>query len=415
MKKLNKFMALGLVGAMAATTLAGCGGSSSAAATSTPTETSGSAAAESTATSAASAATETSGAAEATTSKDGNHVFMFKSVGNAFGVIMYEGFNSYMTQVGETAEEKSPAETTVAAQVQLIDEALTKGCKSISISTNGDTGFDEVFAKAQSQNVPIVSVDSAASADYRVTHNNQASSADIGAMQVRAAVMIVCGVDYDPSDSDMSKSVETALANYSGDPINIGVLSAGIDTPVQNGWIAEMEKELQKDIYSGKVNPELDKKYGDDEATKSTTQAQAFLSENKVDVIISPTTVGIAAAAEVMKSAGSDIKVTGLGLPSEMKPYMPASDSDNAMDFVCPFMMLWDVSHLGASTAAIQMAVQNDGYTGAAGEKVTMQAWGEYEEETFETTADEAGGTSVLTGIPYTFYKGNMADWADKL
>ena len=261
MKKLNKFMALGLVGAMAATTLAGCGGSSSAA-TSTPAETSGSAAAES-------AAPAASGAAEATASKGGNHVFMFKSVGNAFGVIMYEGFNSYMTQVGETAEEKSPAETTVAAQVQLIDEALTKGCKSISISTNGDTGFDEVFAKAQSQKVPIVSVDSAASADYRVTHNNQASTEDIGAMQVRAAVMIACGKDFDPADGDMTKGVEEALAGYTGDPINIGVLSAGIDTPVQNGWIAEMEKELAKDIYAGKVNPELDKKYGDDEATKS--------------------------------------------------------------------------------------------------------------------------------------------------
>ncbi|MEI3418775.1 MAG: substrate-binding domain-containing protein [Blautia sp.] len=371
MKKLNKFMALGLVGVMAATTLAGCGGSSSAAAPSTPAETSGSAAAES-------AAPAASGAAEATASKGGNHVFMFKSVGNAFGVIMYEGFNSYMTQVGETAEEKSPAETTVAAQVQLIDEALTKGCKSISISTNGDTGFDEVFAKAQSQKVPIVSVDSAASADYRVTHNNQASTEDIGAMQVRAAVMIACGKDFDPADGDMTKGVEEALAGYTGDPINIGVLSAGIDTPVQNGWIAEMEKELAKDIYAGKVNPELDKKYGDDEATKSTQQAQAFLSENKVDVIISPTTVGIAAAAEVMKSAGSDIKVTGLGLPSEMKPYMPTSDSDNALDFVCPYMMLWDVSHLGASTAAIQMAVQNDGYTGAAGEEVKMEAWGEY-------------------------------------
>lgn len=404
MKKLNKFMALGLVGAMAATTLAGCGGSSSAA-TSTPAETSGSAAP------AASAASE----AAATTSNGGNHVFMFKSVGNAFGIIMYEGFNSYMTQVGETAEEKSPAETTVAAQVQLIDEALTKGCKSISISTNGDTGFDEVFAKAQSQKVPIVSVDSAASADYRVTHNNQASTEDIGAMQVRAAVMIACGKDFDPADSDMTKGVEEALAGYTGDPINIGVLSAGIDTPVQNGWIAEMEKELAKDIYSGKVNPELDKKYGDDEATKSTQQAQAFLSENKVDVIISPTTVGIAAAAEVMKSAGSDIKVTGLGLPSEMKPYMPTSDSDNALDFVCPYMMLWDVSHLGASTAAIQMAVQNDGYTGAAGEEVKMEAWGEYTGETFKTEEDPAGGTSVLTGIPYTFYKGNMAEWADKL
>ena len=234
-------------------------------------------------------------------------------------------------------------------------------------------------------------------------------------MQVRAAVMIACGKDFDPADGDMTKGVEEALAGYTGDPINIGVLSAGIDTPVQNGWIAEMEKELAKDIYAGKVNPELDKKYGDDEATKSTQQAQAFLSENKVDVIISPTTVGIAAAAEVMKSAGSDIKVTGLGLPSEMKPYMPTSDSDNALDFVCPYMMLWDVSHLGASTAAIQMAVQNDGYTGAAGEEVKMDAWGEYTGETFKTEEDPAGGTSVLTGIPYTFYKGNMAEWADKL
>ena len=176
-----------------------------------------------------------------------------------------------------------------------------------------------------------------------------------------------------------------------------------------------MEKELAKDIYAGKVNPELDKKYGDDEFTKSTTQAQAFLNEGKVDVIISPTTVGIAAAAEVMKQANSDIKVTGLGLPSEMKPYMPTSDADDANSFICPFMLLWDVSHLGASTAAIQMAVQNDGFTGAAGETMTMQAWGEYGEETFTAEDDGNGGTTVLTGIPYTFYKGNMAEWADKL
>lgn len=410
MKKLNKFMALGLVAAMAGSTLAGCGGGSSSAADAPAS----SAAPASEAPASEAPASEAPASEAAATSAGGNHVFMFKSVGNAFGVIMYEGFSSYMQQVGEGCEEKSPAETTVAAQVQLIDEALTQGCKSISISTNGDTGYDEVFAKAQSQNVPIVSVDSAASADYRITHNNQASTADIGAMQVRAAVMIVAGVDFDPADADMTKGVETALANYTGDPINIGVLSAGIDTPVQNGWIAEMENELAKDIYAGKVNPELDKKYGDDEATKSTTQAQAFLNENKVDVIISPTTVGIAAAAEVMKQAGSDIKVTGLGLPSEMKPYMPTSDADDAMTFVCPFMLLWDVSHLGASTAAIQMAVANDGFTGAAGETVTMQAWGEYAEETFTAEAD-GDGTSVLTGIPYTFYKGNMAEWADKL
>jgi len=381
MKNMRKFMALGLAGAMIAS-MAG-------AAT-------------------VSAAGDTSDVA-------GSHVFMFKSVGNAFGVIMYDGFSSYMEQVGENCTEKSPAETTVAAQVQLLDEAITQGCKSISISTNGDTGFDEVFSKAQDAGIPIVSVDSAASADYRITHNNQASTADIGAMQVRAAVMIVLGVPFDAEDGDMAASVEAALADYDGEEIKIGVLSAGIDTPVQNGWIAEMEKELAKDIYAGKVSPELDKKYGDDEATKSTTQAQAFLAEGNVDVIISPTTVGIAAAGEVLKQAGSDIKLTGLGLPSEMAPYMPASPDDDEFSFVCPYMMLWDVSHLGASTAAIQMAVANDGFDGSVGSTVTMEAWGDYEEETFTAEDNGDGGTGVLTGIPYVFDKNNMEEWTPLL
>lgn len=354
-------------------------------------------------------------AAGDTSDVSGSHVFMFKSVGNAFGVIMYEGFSSYMEQVGENCTEKSPAETTVAAQVQLIDEAITQGCKSISISTNGDTGFDEVFGKAQEEGVPIVSVDSSASADYRVTHNNQASTEDIGAMQVRAAVLQVLGVAYDPEDATMEKTVEAALADYDGDEIRLGVLSAGIDTPVQNGWIAVMEKELQKDIYKGKVSPELNKKYGDDEATKSTTQAQAFLAENNVDAIISPTTVGIAAAGEVLTQAKSDIKLTGLGLPSEMKNYMPATADDDEFSFVCPYMMLWDVSHLGASTAAIQMAVQNDGFDGSEGSTVDMEAWGEYDAETFTAEDNGDGGTGVLTGQPYVFYKDNMAEWVDKL
>ena len=115
------------------------------------------------------------------------------------------------------------------------------------------------------------------------------------------------------------------------------------------------------------------------------------------------------------EDAKSDIKLTGLGLPSEMKNYMPATADDDEFSFVCPYMMLWDVSHLGASTAAIQMAVQNDGFDGSAGSTVDMEAWGEYEAETFTAEDNGDGGTGVLTGQPYVFYKDNMAEWVDKL
>ena len=272
MRKFKKVLAVALCAAMTMSLLAGCGSSGKKASSD------------------GSSSSDSSDVA-------GAHVFMFKSTGNTFGDLMYDGFKEYMEAKGEKTVYKSPAETTVAAQVQMLDELITQKVASITISTNGDTGYDEVFKKAEAAGIKITSVDSQASVDYRVTHVNQTESADIGSGLVRAAVLITLGVDY-PSDSkdNMKAATEEALAKYSGKEINLGVLSAGIDTPVQNGWIADMEKELTDPMYAGKVNGELDKKYGNDDPTESTTQANAFVAENKVDCIISPTTVGIAAA-----------------------------------------------------------------------------------------------------------------------
>ncbi|MBQ9361713.1 MAG: substrate-binding domain-containing protein [Lachnospiraceae bacterium] len=344
----------------------------------------------------------------------GVHVFMFKSTGNSFGDLMYEGFSEYMHSIGEKTTYQSPAETTVAAQVQMLDELITQGVASITISTNGDSGYDQVFKKAQDAGIPIISIDSAASPDYRITHINQAETNDIGAYLVQAAVLIKLGIDY-PGDGKMKDTLTTELANYSGDPIKLGVLSAGIDTPVQNGWIAAMEEELKDPIYSGKVDPEIDKKYGNDDLTESTTQAQAFVSEGKVDAIISPTTIGIVAAGQVLKSANSDIVLTGLGLPSEMQSFMPSSSSDDAFSYVCPYMMLWDVIHLGAVAGGVQQAIKAGTFDGSAGSSFKMDAFRDYPATDYEGYTYSDGGTAVLAGTPYVFYKDNMAEWVNVL
>ncbi len=356
------------------------------------------------------------GAGEAGGSAKDAHVFMFKSTGNTFGTLMYEGFSTYMEAAGEKYIERSPADTTVAAQVQMIRELINQGIKSLTISVNGDEGFTEVIELAKSKGISVISVDSALKSSEREGHVIPASQQEVGQALVQAAVCIQLGVSF-PSDGDMRMAAEKALASYSGKEINIGILSAGVTTTVQNNWIAAMEEELKDPIYQGKVSPVLDKKYGDDDLTKSTAQANAFVSENKVDVIISPTTVGMMAAGEVLQSSGSKIKLTGLGLPSEMKAYMPTTASDDEFASVCPYMFLWDVIDLGYTAAALVDAVSKGEYDGSVGSEISVPAYGEYSDRTMTTIADPdaVGGTLISVGAPYSFQKGNMEVWIPRL
>ena len=394
---MKKALALLLAATMTAGVLAGCGGNGS--------------------------DTTSGGGSTSTGGMEGAHVFMFKSAGNHFGELMYEGFKAYVEAQGGTAQEKSPAQPTVADQVKLIEECVTQKIASLTISANSDTGYDEVFKKCEEAGIKVISVDSELSPEFRTVHVNQCSSADVGAQLVRSATLIALGVNYseDMKADGMESAVQEALSSYNGDELKFGVLSAAVDTPVQNGWIADMEKELSKDMYKGKVSADLDKKYGNDDPTISTTQANAFVSENKVDVIISPTTVGISAAGATLSTSNVDIKLTGLGLPSEMSKYCPQSPDDDANEFICPFMMLWDVVDLGALSAAAAMAAVDDGYTGEEGSTFTKAAYSvdingttlDYEEKPYTTeAAAEGDGTIVTLGEPMVYYNGNMETYS---
>lgn len=345
---------------------------------------------------------------------EGTHVFIFKSVGNSFGDLMYEGFAEYLAGKGEKTVHFSPEETSVKAQVEIMEEMIAQKVASITISTNGSKGYEEVLQKAKDAGIPIVSVDSEINPEYRICHVSQADARDIGAYLVQAAVMISLGVDYPENEADMKTTVAQALSKYNGREIVLGVLSAWDDTPVQNKWIASMEEELLDTCYIGKVSGELQKKYGNDDFVESTLQANAFVEENEVNCIIAPTTIGIQAAAQVLINCDTDIKLTGLGLPSEMQVFMPATAEDDAFSHVCPYMMLWDVVHLGATAGAATYAAVYEDFSGEAGTSFTMDAFGNYEEVSYTVTQNETG-TVITAGVPYVFYKRNMSDWIDVL
>ncbi|HFK9526088.1 TPA: substrate-binding domain-containing protein [Citrobacter farmeri] len=98
---------------------------------------------------------------------------------------------------------------------------------------------------------------------------------------------------------------------------DVAILSATPTSTNQNIWIAEMKKVLPQYPSINLVTVA----YGDDLSDKSYREAVGLLkSYPDLKVIVSPSSVGIVAAAQAVKDQGKigKVYVTGLGLPSEM-------------------------------------------------------------------------------------------------
>ena len=92
-----------------------------------------------------------------------------------------------------------------------------------------------------------------------------------------------------------------------------------------------------------------------------------------------------------------------------MKDYMPKTDSDNAFDYICPYMLLWNVKELGEIAATTTLKSANKEYDGKLNSTLT------YNGEEFKTIPASDGGTCIIALNPCIFHKGNMADWVDVL
>ena len=149
-----------------------------------------------------------------------------------------------------------------------------------------------------------------------------------------------------------------------------------------------MEKELDSNPDYADIEL-VDTVYGDDDDQKSFDQTEALL-QNHPDLkgIISPTTVGIAAAARYLSESDSKGKValTGLGTPNQMREYVE--------DGTVEAFALWNPGDLGYLATYAAAALVNGDITGEEGDTFEAGDLGE-----FEVGADGV----VLLGEPFTF------------
>lgn len=323
------------------------------------------------------APTEEAAPAEEAATGGATYAFVSKSAGNPFNERQATGFEEAVKALGGTAIIQHPESATADAQITVIQSLISQGVDSICVAANDENALQAALEEAAAAGIKVCSVDSTVNVASRLTHVNQAGVTEIGQ----------CLMD--------------AVYDLTGGEGQWAVLSATSQAANQNAWIESM-KEIQASD-SKYANLELvEVAYGDDEPQKSTDQTQALL-QNYPDlkVICAPTTVGIAAAAKVLQDQGSSVKLTGLGLPSEMAEYIGDDDAHS-----CPYMFLWnpiDLGRLGAYTSA---ALVSGEITGAAGETFTAGDMGEYE---IVTAGD--GGTEIILGAPFKFDPSNIEEW----
>lgn len=325
-----------------------------------------------------SAATATVAFAEGT-AEGKTFAIITKSAGNPYNEKEAEGFQEVIEAEGGTVIVKHPETATADAQISVIQSLISQDVDAIAIAGNDINSLQASLEDAMAEGIKVSSLDASVNPDSRLTHVNQAGVQEIG------------------------QALMDAVYDIAGGEGDWAILSATSQATNQNAWIDSMKAIMEEDEKYSKLNL-VEVAYGDDEPQKSTDQTLALLEKYPdLKVVCAPTTVGIAAAAKVLQDGDTDVKLTGLGLPSEMSEYIGDDDAHS-----CPYMFLWnpiDVGRLGAYTS---IALANEEITGAEGDTFTAGDMGEY-----EVVAAGDGGTEIILGAPFKFDPSNIEEWKE--
>ncbi len=303
---------------------------------------------------------------------------MPKAINIGYFAAWDEGAQKACAELGAECDYIGPNEATGPAQVQFINQVIQQGYDVLVISAADQNAIVPALLEAKAAGVTIVT-----------------SDADVAAESADARVVSIL-----PSAADRIGTAEVDwIAEAIGETGSVAILSAAATAANQNVWIEAMGPYLEETYPNMSwVGGSLDSAvfYGDDDPTKSTEQFNAILNQYPdVAGIIAPTTVGVLAAAAEKKAKGADVKVTGLGLPSEMAPYI----EDGTVEKVG----LWNPIDLGYVAVYAAVLSHNGEFDGSVGSTF----------ETAENSYTVVDGGIAFLGDPFTFTPENIATFKE--
>jgi rhamnose transport system permease protein len=289
---------------------------------------------------------------------------MPKSKGNAYFIACHKGAVEAARELGVDLIWDGPTDPDPAKQNEIIDTWITRGVDVIAVAVENREGISSVLRKARQNGIKVLTWDADAQPDARDFFVNQATPEGIGNTLMDHAARVLGGKG------------------------EFAVITASLTAANMIEWQKHIEARRAAKYPSIKMAAlrpcdDLQKKAFDE----ANTILNAYPNVKLIMAICSPAVPG---AAEAVKQSGrTDVKVIGLGLPSDNKSYVHAGITD------C--VILWNTMDLGYLTVQAARALS----LGQLSPGSRFIEAGRLHQLRIE-------GDNILLGEPFTFTKDNI-------
>lgn len=289
---------------------------------------------------------------------------MPKNKGNAYFIACRKGAEEAAQELGIELIWDGPTDTDPARQNEIVETWITRQVDVIAVAAENGAGLASVLRKARARGIKVITWDADTEPDARDFLVNQATPEGIGTALMDHAGRILGGQG------------EFAIITAS--------LTAANQIEWQK-WIEARRAEKFPDVKMAVLRA------CDDKQDRAFDEANTILNAHpNVKVIMAICTPAVPGAAEAVKQARrSDVKVIGLGLPNDNKPYVKAGITDA--------VVLWNTRDLGYLTIHVAKAVKEEKLRPGA---TTFSAG--------RLSTVEVAGDNVLLGQPLTFTTANI-------
>jgi ABC-type sugar transport system substrate-binding protein len=222
-----------------------------------------------------------------------------KFTSDPYFVAANSGAEQAARELGLSIEFNGPVDANVAAQTDIIERWIRRRVAAIAVCANDANALAPALKRAAAAGIKVMTWDADVRADAREVFLNQASFEGIGKSMVEM----------------MARSASSPEGDFL-------VVTAVLTAPNQNRWIEEIKKYAAKNYPSMRIAAVLP---GDEDLEKSKNVTLNYLQANPATRgVFSVTGIATPGVIEAVKQLGlsGKVAVTGLGVPSLIRPYL---------------------------------------------------------------------------------------------